>query len=65
MFSQYCLGAAFFGSLVYDGHLITFYRSIQFMDKVTLGNSAVLGIMLVLQLWGNTSLNLHLEKLLI
>jgi hypothetical protein len=44
-FPQYCIGTAFFRSLVYDGHLIAFYRSIQSVDKATLGSSAILGIM--------------------
>ena len=42
--SQYCIGNAL-KSRVYDSLSIVFYCSIQFMDKVTLGNSSILGIL--------------------
>jgi hypothetical protein len=44
-FSQYYMGTAFFKFLVHDSLLIIFDCSIQFMDKATLGNSAILGIL--------------------
>jgi hypothetical protein len=41
---QYCIGNAV-KSRVYESFLIVFYCSIQFMDKVTLGNASILGIL--------------------
>ena len=42
---QYCTGTTFFMSRVYDSLSMVFYYSFHYMDKSTLSNASILGIL--------------------